>query len=139
MQLATSVNRAVLQALADALSSGDLERAGAQIAPNFVGHYQWVPQPVEGPDGFKAMYASVIQPAFPDQKITIERDVSSGDRIGIQLSWTATHKGAFLGIPPTGKRVTVAGTGIFKLTDGKIVEAWMREDVLAIYQQLTQS
>jgi predicted ester cyclase len=58
--------------------------------------------------------------------------------VAAQVSWTATHQGPFLGIPPTGKKILVAGTGIFRVADGKIAEEWMQEDFLGIYQQLTQ-
>ena len=75
---------------------------------------------------------------LPDQKITIEREVSTeGDRIALQISWTGTHTGPFLGVPPTGRTVTVPGTGIFSVVDGKIAEEWMLEDFLGIYQQIT--
>jgi predicted ester cyclase len=104
-----------------------------------VGHYAAMPDAVKGPEGFKGMYSFFIQPAFPDQKITIEREVIDGDMIAVQVSWTATHKGPFLNIPATGKSIFVPGTGIFRIADGKIAETWMLEDFLGIYQQLTAS
>lgn len=133
-----SDNRAVVQQWADALSAGDIDNAVSLLSPDFVGHFTAMPQPVQGPEGFKGMYAYFIKPAFPDQKITIERHVSSGDRIGLQLHWTATHQGPFLNVPPTGRTVEVHSTGIFRVVDGKIAEEWMQEDFLALYQQITQ-
>ena len=135
--MAASEHRAVVQGWADALSVGELDRALGFLAPDFVGHYAAMPDAVKGPEGFKGMYQYFIQPAFPDQKITIEREVVADDRIAVQVSWTATHKGPFLNIPATGKTVFVPGTGIFRIVDGKIAEAWMLEDFLGIYQQLT--
>jgi steroid delta-isomerase-like uncharacterized protein len=130
--------RAVVQAWADAISSGDLDGALTNLAPDFVGHFSSMPQPVQGPEAFKGMYQFFIQPAFPDQKITIEREVSTeGDRIALQISWTGTHTGPFLGVPATGRAITVPGTGIFSVVDGKIAEEWMLEDFLGIYQQIT--
>ena len=134
-----SDNRAVVQGWADALSAGHLDQALDYLAPDFVGHYAAMPDAVKGPEGFKGMYSYFIQPAFPDQKITIERDVVDGDMIAVQVTWTATHKGPFLNIPATGKSIVVPGTGIFRVADGKIAETWMLEDFLGIYQQLTAS
>lgn len=136
-----SDNFAVVQAWADALSAGDLDTAISHLAPDFVGHFSSMPEAIRGPEAFKGMFAYFIQPAFPDQKFTLERQVHSpeGDRIAIQMSWTATHKGPFLSVPPTGRTVHVAGTGIFKIVDGKVVEEWMLEDFLGIYQQITQA
>jgi len=130
--------RAVGQAWADAISRGDLDGALTNLAPSFVGHFSSMPEPVKGPEAFKGMYEFFIKPSFPDQKITIEREVGTdGDRIALQISWTGTHTGPFLGVPPTGRTVTVPGTGIFSVVDGKIAEEWMLEDFLGIYQQIT--
>jgi steroid delta-isomerase-like uncharacterized protein len=128
---------ALLQAWAAALSAGDVDGAITHLAPGFVGHFSSMPQAVEGPQAFKGMYEYFIKPAFPDQRISIGHAVESGDRIAIQISWTATHTGPFLGVPPTGRTIEVAGTGIFHVVDGKIAEEWMLEDFLGIYQQIT--
>jgi steroid delta-isomerase-like uncharacterized protein len=135
----SSENRAVVQAWADALSAGYLDGALTHLAPDFVGHYSAMPQPVQGAEGFKGMYQYYIKPAFPDQKITIERQVVSGDRIAVQVTWTATHQGPFLNVPATGRRVEVPATGIFRVVDGRIAEEWMLEDFLGLYQQITES
>ena len=137
--MTSSENSAVVQAWADALSSGNIDQALVHLAPDYVGHFSAMPQPVQGPEGFKGMYMYFIKPAFPDQKITIERQVVSGDRIAIQLSWTATHLGPFLNTPSTGRRVEVPGTGIFRVAGGKIAEEWMLEDFLGLYQQISQA
>ena len=135
--MADSDKRAVVQAWADAISSGKLDTALTHLAPDFVGHFSGMPQAVQGPAGFKGMYEAFIKPAFPDQKITIEREVNSGDRIALQVSWTATHTGPFLGVPATGRKISVPGTGIFRVAGDKIAEEWMLEDFLGIYQQIT--
>ena len=96
-----------------------------------------MPEPVHGRDGFLGMYMGFIKPAFPDQHITVEFDVASGDKIAAQLHWTATHTGEFVGIPATGRTIDVHGTGIFRIVDDKIAEVWVQEDFLGIYQQLT--
>ena len=134
-----SDKRAVVQGWADALSAGDIDGAIGHLAPDYVGHVTAMPQPVAGPEAFKGMFSMFMMPAFPDQKITLERFVESGDRIAIQMSWTATHQGPFIGIPPTGRHISVTGTGIFRIADGKIAEEWMYEDFLGIYQQLTEA
>lgn len=136
--MAATDKRAVVQAWADAISRGDLDGALVNLAPDFVGHFSSMPEAVQGAQAFKGMYEYFIKPAFPDQRISIEREVSTdGDRIALQISWTATHTGPFLGVPATGRTITVPGTGIFRVVDGKIAEEWMLEDFLGIYQQIT--
>jgi len=47
-----------------------------------------------------------------------------------------THQGEFMGIPPTGKPVTVTGMSIDRIVGGKFVEGWLNFDALGMLQQL---
>jgi predicted ester cyclase len=47
-----------------------------------------------------------------------------------------THQGEFMGIDPTGNRVTITGVDILRIADGKIVEHWGKFDDLSMMQQL---
>jgi len=46
------------------------------------------------------------------------------------------HTGDFLGIPATGKEVTMTGIAAHRIANGKIVEHWGQNDVLGLFQQL---
>jgi steroid delta-isomerase-like uncharacterized protein len=131
-------NQALVHRWADAVNSGDIDVAVECLAPDYAGYFTGMADPVQGPEGFKQMYMYFIKPSFPDQHITIEVDFATDDKVAAQTSWTGTHQGDFMGIPPTGRTVVVPGTGIFRIADGKIAEEWMQEDFLGIYQQLTQ-
>ena len=56
----------------------------------------------------------------------------------VLAQWTLTmqHTGPFLGIEPTGKRITARGMSIQRFVDGKILEAWDNWDQLAVMAQL---
>ncbi len=41
-----------------------------------------------------------------------------------------------MGIPPTGKHVTVTGITLTRFADGKEVESWFNYDTLGMLQQL---
>ena len=47
-----------------------------------------------------------------------------------------THKGAFLGFAPTGKKVTITGTTMLRFANGKIVEGWDNWDQLGLLVQI---
>jgi predicted ester cyclase len=47
-----------------------------------------------------------------------------------------THQGEFLGIPPTGKQVTVGLVDVIHIENGKFVEQWGGPDLLDLVQQL---
>ena len=74
--------------------------------------------------------------AFPDLHVTTDLLVAEGDKV-IKV-WTAncTHKGELMGIPATGKQVTVKGIEVFRIADGMIMEIWVSMDNLGMLQQL---
>ncbi|MEE4255350.1 MAG: ester cyclase [Desulfuromusa sp.] len=74
--------------------------------------------------------------AFPDLKIRIDDIFSSTDRTCTSFTLTGTHKGNFLGIPPTKKTVAVRGVVISKFHENKISEEWEILDNVGFFQQL---
>ena len=74
--------------------------------------------------------------AFPDWHLTIEDLIAEGDKVVMRGVAGGTHRGAFMGIPPTGRRVTVPGIHIMRIADGKIAEHWAQGDYLGMMQQL---
>ena len=90
---------------------------------------------IKGPAHFKA-FAQAIRAAFPDIVVTIEDTVAQGDRVVARWTATMTHQGDFLGLAPTQKKVTVSGTSIQRIVDGKIVEGWDNWDQLGLMVQL---
>jgi predicted ester cyclase len=90
---------------------------------------------IHGLKGIKQIFNDWFD-AFPDYHMTIDDIVAEGDKAVIRLTWTGTHKGAYMGIPPTNKKVTMWGIEIDRLVGGKCVEAWARMDTLGFMQQL---
>jgi steroid delta-isomerase-like uncharacterized protein len=74
--------------------------------------------------------------AFPDVYHTIDDIIVEGDKVVVRWTYTGTHKGEIMGIPPTNKKVTVWGIDIFRFAGGKRVEGWERLDTLGFMQQL---
>ncbi|MFF2507930.1 ester cyclase [Streptomyces sp. NPDC058067] len=72
-----------------------------------------------------------------DFAFTVEDQISEGDRVYTRWTWNGTHKGDFMGIPSTGKQVTMTGCTTFRCReDGKIVEGWWQYDRLGLMAQL---
>ena len=94
--------------------------------------------PVGAPGGIAGakQFAGMFLAAFPDVRFTVEDLIAEGDQVVARLTQSGTHRGVFLGLPPTGKRVQVTGMEIFRLADGKIVEHWNNYDDLRLFQQL---
>jgi predicted ester cyclase len=78
----------------------------------------------------------MFRTAFPDLHCTVEDEIREGDKFAAHWSMRGTHKGLFMGNPPTGRQVQVQGIFFAKFEAGKILEYWMLIDQLGLLQQL---
>ncbi len=128
-------NKEVMRRFWEGVNNGDMSVMDELAAPDVVIHFAGLPEPVRGIEAWKQM-AQTYYSAFPDLQETQEDAIAEGDRVAARVSWRATHQGELMGIPPTGKQVTVTGMRIFRLAGGKIVEEWGVDDALGLMQQL---
>jgi steroid delta-isomerase-like uncharacterized protein len=128
-------NRAVLDRLnEEVLRQGHADAIDELTTGDFVEHNP--PPGVPGDrEGFKS-FVRYLHQAFADQLHTVYDQLADGDRVVERWSMTATHVGEFLGIPPTGRRVTLTGIDISRLEDGRIAEHWIECDLLGLLEQL---
>lgn len=80
--------------------------------------------------------ASRLRVAFPDAAAALEDIVAEGDRVAYRLTIRGTHRGPFLGIAPTGRRVLVSFFAIVRIEDGKLAEEWGGLDQVDLLRQL---
>jgi len=104
------------------------------MAPDYVHHDVLSPEAF-GLDGYK-QFADRYLSAFPDLHMTIHDEVVAGDRIVTRWTATGTHDGDLPGLPRTGKKVSVTGITIARLSNGKFVESWNNWDALGMLRQL---
>jgi len=74
--------------------------------------------------------------AFPDNHFTIDDMFAEGDKVAVRYKVTGTHKGEYMGIPPTNKKVTLWAIEIDRSVGGKLAEGWIMFDTLGFMQQL---
>ena len=74
--------------------------------------------------------------AFPDLHFTIDDMIVEGDKLAARYTITGTHKGEYMGAPPTNKKITIRAITIDRFAGGKIVEEWGMYDTLSLMQQL---
>jgi steroid delta-isomerase-like uncharacterized protein len=106
-----------------------------QLAPGYVGHDPAIPHEIAGPAAEREL-AAAYRVAFPDLAITIEDQIAEDDRVVTRWTARGTHLGAFRGIPPSGKQVSLTGINIIRVAGGKAVEGWMSLDELGLLRQL---
>jgi predicted ester cyclase len=81
-------------------------------------------------------FETMLWKAFPDLHETNEDIIAEGDKGCYRLKFTGTHKGEWLGLAPTGKKVTLKAVQIWRLVNGKVVKKDSIGDLLDIFKQL---
>jgi steroid delta-isomerase-like uncharacterized protein len=74
--------------------------------------------------------------AFPDLNLTVDDTIAERDEVVLHWRASGTHKGQFLGMQPTQRKVTVDGTSIFRLEGSKIAESHANWNLATMMMQL---
>jgi steroid delta-isomerase-like uncharacterized protein len=126
---------ATMRRLYELLNAGDIDGFGNLLSDNFVDHEE-LPGLAPTKDGVIALFRMYIA-AFPDLRMVPEDLIASGDKVVARVRTTGTHKGAFMGMSPTGRRIEVQLIDIIRFDDdGRAREHWGVFDQLAMMQQL---
>lgn len=136
--MSTGQNKAIARRwFLDVLAQGQLAVADEVFAANHVINDPHAPPGgwPPGPEGLKAV-ASVFLAGLSDLNFTSLDQIGEGDMVATRWAVGMTHTGALLGIPPTGKRVSVTGVNVARFAEGKIVESWFNFDMLSLLRQL---
>lgn len=128
-------NKALARRLIEeVVSTGDLSRADEVIAPDFVEHN---PAPGQGPGiaGFRQV-VGMLHAAFPDLEVTPDEIIAEGDKVAMRLTVRGTHRGPFVGVPPTGRAAEWQGISMLRVAGGRIAERWFYFDMPGLMRQL---
>ena len=107
------------------------------FADDFFDH---TPQPNMTPDksGARGLYKA-LREAFPDFHAVIHWQTAEGEIVTTFKTYHGTHKGTFLGIPPTGKKIQFETVDAMRVHNGKIKEHWGVANLYSLMQQLGAS
>ncbi len=74
--------------------------------------------------------------SFPDLRFSLDDIIAEKEKVVVSWVISGTHKGEFMNIAPSGKKVTVEGITIHYIRDGKILDSNARWDALGLLRQL---
>jgi steroid delta-isomerase-like uncharacterized protein len=80
--------------------------------------------------------AADFRRGFPDVVSTIDDLIAEGDKVVARWRSRATHRGDYMGMPPSGKEVQIMGISVYRIEEGKIAESWMVEDQFGLLRQI---
>jgi steroid delta-isomerase-like uncharacterized protein len=126
---------ASIRRLYELINAGDIDGFGGQLASDFVEHEE-LPGIPPTKDGV-VQYFKLMLAAFPDMQMAVEDVIASGDRAVARVTVSGTNTGEFMGMPATGKSVSMKLIDITAFgDDGLAREHWGVADQLAMMQQL---
>ncbi|MFZ1463984.1 MAG: ester cyclase [Anaerolineae bacterium] len=132
----TELSRAVVKRFFEQVLSGhDLDVLAEIASPNILIHPTAMPCEASfyGINGAGGWLGGQWK-TFSDLIVTDTLMVAQGDIVAVH--WTATSKGNFLMLPPTGNPVEYAGSSMYRIENGRIAEIWEARNTLSIMRQL---
>jgi steroid delta-isomerase-like uncharacterized protein len=128
-------NKALVRRFVDEVQSGgNIDLIDEICSPEFVNHSAPPGIPADR-EGIKIVTA-MFRRAFPDSYFTVEDMVAEGDKVATRKTFHGTHEGEFMGIPPSGRSVSMGLIDIVRISEGRVVEHWSMGDSLGVMQQL---
>jgi steroid delta-isomerase-like uncharacterized protein len=90
------------------------------------------------PGGLESYVAGLraIIDAFPDYRWELRHLLVDGDVIAAHFADSGTHRGAYFGVPPTGRVVRTDEFAFYRVADGRIAEVWVTADNDRVRAQL---
>ena len=113
-------------------NQGDFNAVNRLLASDYDGHSS---SEIHGTEG-AIKFISKLRAAFPDFRFSILDQIEEGDKAATRWTINGTHTGEFQGMPPSGNRMELTGSTIFRIADGKLIEGWTNEDSLGMLEQI---
>jgi predicted ester cyclase len=115
------------------IQHGNLQTFYDLIDPSVINHTA-PPGASKGAEGMSAMILA-LRKALPDLTVELQQQVAENDLVVTRKAFHGTHQGALLGIPGSGKKITIPVTDIIRLRNGKYVEHWGIRDLTDLIQK----
>jgi predicted ester cyclase len=104
------------------------------VSPQFTSH-DWPKGSPTGPQAFRDYYDD-LRLTVPDARYEVDDLIAERDRVVVRWRLLGTHKGAFRGIAPTGRAITLKGIAIYRVEGGKLMERWVVSDLYGVLEQI---
>ena len=126
-------NTAAVERARDAWNAGDLD-GYLELYDEAIRLHGYTPEPMDK-TAVRGFYQSIFA-AFPDTHLEFHDVYGEADRICIVFTMTGTHKGEFLGVPPTGRAIALPGITSLRFQGDSCIERWSQADMLGLLVQV---
>lgn len=119
----------------EVIENGNIESFQELMDSEFINHS--APAGADqGPDGMIYTFNQILRPAIPDIKVTIYDQIAEGDMVTTRKNISGTQTGNLMGIPPTGKKISIDVIDIVRIKNGKYLEHWGVNTLPSVIAQL---
>jgi len=104
----------------EVVNTGNVDLLTEFVSPDYVEVYNNIKHPI----GLKGAQDHIlgVRNTYPDLHLTIEQQITEGEWVVTRVTMRGTHKGVWLGMKPTGKKVEMCAVNIDRVVEGRIVE-----------------
>jgi steroid delta-isomerase-like uncharacterized protein len=127
-QAGLEASKALVRRFAEVVNRGDYALLDELVASDFVRHCQATPEvTVRSREDFKR-YLVENHATFPDEHMREAFLVAEGDKVAFYSIYSGTQQGPMGAFPPSGKRMELDISGLFRVVGGKLAELWVTWD-----------
>jgi len=134
--MTTEANKKLVQEFVEAVNRQDWRRFDELVAPEFIRHSSTFGQSNVNNRETLREYLMAEFKTFPDARESINFLVAEGDKVTVHSHCLATQQGPMGSLPASGRVLSADFISIYRIPDGRIVEAWAEWDALAGLIQL---
>jgi steroid delta-isomerase-like uncharacterized protein len=128
-------NKTIVRRFVDEYQTRADAQAFAELLDPAVEDHSRPPGVAPGAEGVRQQF-DAFRSAFPDFRAEVLDQIAEDDKVVTRKVFHGTHRGELMGIPPTGREVTIELIDIVRVADGRIVEHWNVVDRLGLLTQL---
>ena len=133
--MSAEANKALMRRFVEFINTASPPLAAELIAPDAIFHVPGQPEPLRGPGGYLAL-VGMMRDGFPDLQWTLEDVVAEQEHVAARYTMRGTHRGAFFGVPPTGRPIPVQSMAFYRIAGGQFVEEHGLPDMLGLMRQI---
>jgi steroid delta-isomerase-like uncharacterized protein len=132
-------NKEIVRRIFDEFWRGGNTSVLDQLLASDATNHELSKEPVSGRNAYKEWatgFRQVTARGYPDLDIALDAIVAEGDLVVKRWTFRGTHTGDYMGLPPSGKKVVMAGSTMYRIQGGQVRESWWNYDALGMMQQL---
>lgn len=107
----------------------------AHLSPQFINHSAPDGMP-SGREGMVYFFTQILHASFSEIQVAVKDMVADEYQVATRKEITGIHTRELMGIPPTGKRITLRVIDILRIADGQITDHWGENNYAAVVQGL---